>query len=240
MKTETIEYSDGGTTCIGHLAWDDTQTGPRPGIVVFSEAYGLNDHARIRAERLAALGFVALAADLHGNGLVYGDMASLGPAIQALYADRSAWRARALAAFNTLVALPQVDTNQTAAIGFCFGGATCFELARTGAPLGGITVFHAGVIPELPEDKGRISGQVLICQGADDPVVKKEAVDAVTAELSRDKVDWQYIVYANTGHSFTDPDADARNMPGFAYNALAEERSWMAMRLQYHEIFTVT
>jgi len=237
MKTQTIEYSHGSKKYIGYLAWDDTATGQRPGVLVFPEAFGLNNHARERAERLAQLGYVALAADLHGDGLVYNDFPSLAPSIQALFTDRPNWRAQAQAAFNTLVGLPQVDSNRTAAIGFCFGGATCFELTRSGAPLAAIATFHAGLLPELPTDAGSIRAKVLICNGAEDPVVKQAALDAVIGELKRDKVDWQFISYGNTAHSFTDEEADKRNMPGFAYSKAAEDRSWAAMRVLFDEVF---
>jgi dienelactone hydrolase len=237
MRTQKIEYTNGKTKFIGHLVWDDTRSGRLPGIVVFPEAFGLNDHARQKAERLAQLGYVALAADPHGEGAVYSDMATLGPKMQALYADRAEWRSRARAALNALVAQPQVDSGRTAAIGFCFGGTTCFELARDGAPLSAIATFHAGLVPGLPEDAGRIHAKVLVCHGAEDPLVKKEVIDAVMAELRRDKVDWQFIYHGNTGHSFTDREADKRNMPGFGYNGAAEERSWAAMRCVFDEAF---
>ncbi len=237
MTTQTIEYTSGSKKFVGHLAWDDSQPGRRPGIVVFPEAFGLNDHARQRAERLAQLGFVALAADVHGEGAVFNDRASLAPAIQALYANRLEWRSRAWAALDALIAQPQVDGNHTAAIGFCFGGATCFELARTGAQLDAIATFHAGIVPELPEDAGRIHAKVLICHGAEDPVVKKEGLDAVMAELRRDKLDWQLLQYGNAGHSFTDHEAEQRGMPGFSYNRAADERSWAAMRRLFDEAF---
>jgi dienelactone hydrolase len=237
MKTQKLEYTNGKTKLVGHLVWDEARGGRRPGVVVFPEAFGLNDHARQRAERLAQLGYVALAADLHGDGTLYPDLPSVIPIIQSYYANRADWRSRARAAFDTLVAQPQVDADKTAAIGFCFGGATCFELARTGAPLAALTTFHAGIVPGLPEDAGRIRAKVLMCHGADDPLVKKDALDAVLSELKRDKVDWQLISYGNTVHSFTDAEADKRNMPGIAYNKYADERSWAAMRYFFDETF---
>ena len=88
MKTQTIEYSNGKQKFIGYLAWDETQTGKRPDVVVFPEAFGLNAHARERADRLAKLGYVALAADFHGDGRVFNDLAALRPSMQALYGDR--------------------------------------------------------------------------------------------------------------------------------------------------------
>lgn len=237
MKTQSLEYTNGKTTFIGHLALDEKAGGRRPGVVVFPEAFGLNDHARQRAERLAQLGYVALAADLHGDGVVIDDMSKLGPAIQALYSDRAEWRARARSALDALLAQPQVDGRRVAAIGFCFGGTTALELMRSGAPLAAVATFHSGLLPELPEDVGRVRARLLVCHGAEDPLVKKEAIDALTAELRRDKVDWQFIHYGNAAHSFTDPEADQRKVPGLAYDEKADARSWAAMRQLFDEAF---
>ncbi len=237
MHSSKIEYTDGKTTFIGQIYRDESLGGKRPGVVVFPEAFGLNDHARQRAERLARLGYVALAADVIGEGAVFADIPSVAPVMQGLFADRAGWRARARAALDALAAQPQVDAGKLAAIGFCFGGATALELARSGAPLAAITTFHAGLVPELPEDAGRNRAKVLICHGAADPLVKREVVDAVMAEFQRDGIDWQFIHYGNTAHSFSDPEADQRGIPGLAYNRSADQRSWAAMRGFFEETF---
>lgn len=237
MKTQTLEYTDGKTKFIGYLAFNEKADGRRPGVVVFPEAFGLDEHERQCAGRLAQLGYVALAADLNGGGVVNNDMAKVGPAIQALYSDRAEWRARARAAFDALLAQPQVDRQRIAAIGFCFGGTTALELMRSGAPLAAVATFHAGLLPGLPEDAGRVRARLLVCHGAEDPLVKKEAIDALMAELRRDKVDWQLIHYGNAAHSFTNPHADQRNIPGLAYDKKTEARSWSAMRQLFDEAF---
>lgn len=237
MKTQKLEYTNGKTKFIGYLAFDEKAAGRRPGVVIFPEAFGLDGHARERAERLAQLGYVALAADLNGGGVVNDDMAKVGPAIQALYSDRAEWRARARAALDALLAQPQVDRQRIAAIGFCFGGTTALELMRSGAPLAAVVTFHAGILPGLPEDAGRARGRLLVCHGAEDPLVQKEAVDALIAELRRDKVDWQFIQYGTAAHSFTNPEADKRNIPGLAFEKRADARSWAAMRHLFDEAF---
>ncbi len=237
MKTQTIPYTSGTKNFTGYLAWDETRSGPRPGVVVFPEAFGLNDHARERADRLAQLGYVALAADLHGDGKVFNDMSTLGPAMKELSGDRQAWRARARAALDTLSAQPPVDSKRLAAIGFCFGGTTSIELARSGAPLAATVGFHCGLIPEVAGDAGQIRARILVCNGAEDPLISKEAVDTLVSEFRRDKIDWQFVQYGNAGHSYTDPAADARGMPGFAYDRKTETRSWLAMRNLFDEAF---
>ena len=238
MKTQTLTYSDGKKNFIGHLAWDDTRPGPRPGIVVFPEAFGLGDHARERANRLAQAGYVALAADLHGDGKLYKDLPSVIPVIQALHTNRADWRSMATAALTALTSQPQVDRQRIGAIGFCFGGTTCLELARTGAAVGAVTTFHAGVNVGLPEDAGRIRSKVLICHGADDPLIQKDAIDAFMAEMRRDQVDWQFLFLGNTVHSFTEPAADARGQPAsFKHSKVAEARAWASMHALFNETF---
>lgn len=236
MKTQQLAYSNGKTNFLGHLAWDDTRSGTRPGVIVFPEAFGLGDHAREKANRLAQAGYVALAADPHGGGAVHG-LASISPIIQALYNNRAEWRSIATAALDALTAQPLVDRNRIGAIGFCFGGTTCLELARTGAEVGAIATFHAGLNAGLPEDAGRIRSKVLICHGSDDPLVKKDAIDAFMEEMRRDKVDWQFVYQGNAVHSFTEPAADQRGQPAFAYNKNAEARSWAAMTHLFNETF---
>ena len=237
MHQQLIETIENGQRYISQLFWDETRPGPRPGILVFPEAYGLGEHALQRAERLAALGYAALAVDIHGEGREFSDLAQVRPAIVALFGDRPAWRARLRAALDVLLAQPQVDGSRTGAIGFCFGGACCLELARSGAPLHAIVTFHAGLQAPLEADVGQIKSKVLICHGSQDPLLKPEALDAVLAELSRDRVDWQLLSFGGAGHSFTNPDADARGVPGFAYNANADRRSWVAMQGLFTEVF---
>ncbi len=237
MHQQPIETIENGQRHIHQLFFDKTRPGPRPGILVFPEAYGLGEHALQRAERLAALGYAALAVDIHGEGREFSDLTQVRPAIVALFGDRPAWRARLRAALDVLLAQPQVDGSRTGAIGFCFGGACCLELARSGAPLNAIVTFHAGLQAPLEADAGQIKAKVLICHGSQDPLLKPEALDAVLAELSRDRVDWQLLSFGGTGHSFTNPDADARGVPGFAYNANADRRSWASMQGLFTEVF---
>jgi len=237
MQSKQVEYSYGRTKLIGEYFRDEQAGGKRPGVVVFAEAFGLNDHAREHARKLVDLGYVAFCADMNGNGTVYTDMAQLGPVMQGLFADRAEWRGRARAALETLTAQAGVDTQRLAAIGFCFGGTTALELARSGAPLGAVATFHAGLIAGLPEDAGRVRARVLICHGAEDPLVKKDVLDAVMQEFRRDRTDWQVVFYGNTVHSFTNRTRTDGSNPALAYNAPVAARSWAAMKHLFEESF---
>ena len=237
MKTQQLEYTNGRTQFVGHLVWDESWKAARPGVLVFPEAFGLGEHARMRANRLAQEGYVALAADLHGGGRLYTDLAAVRPVIQGLYGNRDEWRSMATAALQALTAQPLVDRNRIGAIGFCFGGTTCLELARTGASIGAITTFHSGLIAGLPEDAGRMRSKVLICHGAEDPLVTSAEIQGFMDEMRRERADWQFVHHGNAVHSFTEPAANARGMPGFSYSEKAESRSWAAMLHLFRETF---
>ena len=50
-------------------------------------------------------------------------------------------------------------------------------------------------------------------------------------------VDWQLHLYGGVGHSFTNPLIDAWELSGFAYDAVADRRSWSAMLALFDEVF---
>ena len=236
MANKTREYRDGAVTLKGYLA-DDGRPGARPGVVLFPEATGVGDHVIERARRLAALGYVVLAADPYGDGRQAQDLPQAIELMNAVRSDVGRWRARAQAALDALCAQPGVDRTKVAAIGYCFGGSTALELGRSGAPLSAVVSFHGGLAAPKPEDAKNIRAKVLVCHGADDSLVPPEQVAAFEALMRDTKVDWQLCVYGGAVHSFTNPDADKLGNPAFAYNAAADRRSWAAMLSVFEEPF---
>jgi len=237
MKTDSIEYRDGEVTLRGFVAFDDRKSDKRPGVLLMPEAFGLGAQVKRRAERLAELGYVALAGDPYGDGLQLSDLQEAIKRAGALFADPSKARKRARVALDKLASLPQVDPSRLAAIGYCMGGTFSLELARDGAPLKGIVSFHGGLQTQRPAAAGQIKAKILVCTGADDPFVPVAQVNALADEMTKAGADWQIIIYGGTVHSFTNPEADKVGMPGIAYNKLSDERSWKAMTSFFEEIF---
>jgi len=233
MQTKDVPYAFEGKALTGFLAYDETASGPRPGVLIVHDAGGLGEHIKEKARRLAQLGYTAFALDLYGE-MAAGPQDALAR-IQALGGDIARWRAITLAGLDTLKAQPQTDGSKLAAIGYCFGGTTVYELARTGAELKGVVGFHSGLAPSSGEARN-IKGKVLTLIGADDPLIPPEARLAFEQELRAAKVDWQMSLYGNVGHSFTHPGMDG-SRPGFKYDAQADARSWAQMRAFFEEIF---
>src|SRR5208282_5964029 len=163
-------------TLRGYLAFDETKSGKRPGVLVMPEAFGLGVHAKQRAERLAGLGYVAFAGDPYGNGI---ELANLQDAMKhagPLVADPARFRERGVGAHDRLASVPQTDAGRLAAIGFCMGGTFSLELARDGAPLKGIVSFHGGLQTQRPAEAGKVTAKILVCTGADDTLIPVEQV----------------------------------------------------------------
>jgi dienelactone hydrolase len=229
VKTDDIEYHADGARLVGYLAVDDGKAGRRPGVLVAPEGGGLVDLTKSIARRLAEAGYVAFAMDYYGDGKPLADMNDVMPRITAFMADPSGIRARAAAALAVLAGQPQTDPSRLAAIGYCFGGTTVLELARSGADVKAVVGFHSGLATARPQDAGQIRAKVLTCIGADDPIIPADQRAAFEKEMTEGGVDWRMNLYGGAGHSFTNPDVGALGRPGFEYHAETDRRSWRAM-----------
>ena len=228
MHTRDIEYQADGRRMVGHMALPDG-AGSRPGVLVCHEGPGLDEQAKRRARMLAELGYVAFALDYHGDGKRLGGMpevmARLGPMRQ----DPDRVRALGAAGLALLLAEPRTDPTRVAAIGYCFGGTMALELARGGTDLKAVVGFHSGLGTARPEDAANITAKILVCIGADDPMIPPEQRSAFEAEMRAAGVDWRMNLYGGAVHSFTNDQASAMGVAGVAYHAPTDARSWRAM-----------
>jgi dienelactone hydrolase len=238
IVTKTVPYDQGGVHLVGYLAYDDAQTEGKklPGILVVPEWWGLNDFVKGRAEALAKLGYVAFAADMYGDGQSTTDPNKAKELSSALY-GKPLMAERARAGLDQLTASGLVDQSNLAAIGFCFGGATCQVLAYSGAPLKGIVSFHGALVPLPADAAARTHAKFLILQGELDPHVDLDQRLAFIKSLDQGKIDFQFLSYSGAVHAFMNPEADKFHLEGISYNATAAERAWNQMQLFFQEIF---
>ena len=228
-KLETINYMQGETALEGWLVYDDAVQGKRPGVVIYPAWWGPSAQDKDVAERLAKMGYVAFVADVYGKGVRPDNPQAAGAETGKYYKDRALLLARAQAGFDQLRSASMVDTAKLAAIGYCFGGAPALDLARSGAPLVDVVVFHASLGTPTPENAKNIKGHVLALHGAADPIVNAEAVAAFEKEMNDGKVDWQVVLYGGVMHAFTDKVHMQAPNHGLKYDAAADKRSWEAM-----------
>ena len=227
MALRPIRYDAGGLTMTGYLA--DGSGGRRaPGILIAHEAPGMSEHVQVRAAALADLGYVAFALDMYGAAgfpleEAMGRHAELMSTPGLIYS-------RARAALDLLASQPGVDPSRLAAIGYCQGGVTSLELARGGAPIRCAVGFHPGLKRPAGSPDRPIAAKVLMMIGDADPVVPPEDRRQFGIDMDAAGADWQLHVFGGVGHSFTNRAVDALGFPGFAYDAVADRRSWAMMR----------
>jgi len=236
MISQAQEYKEGSTVLEGHLAYDDSNPGKRPGVLLFPDWTGVGDYARKRAAMLVDLGYAVFCADVYGKGIRPSGPEACTQEMMKYVNDRPLLRARATAGLEQLRALPVVERARIAAIGYCFGGVTSIELARSGADIAGVIGFHSNLGTPNPADAKNIKAKVLVLNGADDPVVPDTETAAFEKEMRDAKVDWQLVRYGNAVHAFT----HWHIAPGgkeAAYEERADKRSWVAMQAFFKEIF---
>ena len=236
IHTEMIEYKQGDAVLEGYLAYDTSIKGKRPGVLIVHQWKGLTDYEKKRAEMLAQLGYNAFALDIYGKGIRPQSTQEAGAQAGKYKSDRALLRARAQAGLAVLEQHELTDPKRVAAIGYCFGGTTVIELARTGADIKGVVSFHGGLDSPHPEDGKAIKCKVLALHGADDPFVPAKDLAAFEDEMRQAKVDWQLVKYGGAVHSFTEVNAGTNNLPGAAYNEKADRRSWEAMKEFFAEV----
>lgn len=237
VRAEVVEYRHGDVVLEGFLAYDDASEAKRPGVLVVHEWQGLGDYVKRRAQQLAELGYVAFAADLYGKGVRAKDHAEAATLSGIYRSDRRLMRARVLAALDELKRHALTDAEHVAAIGYCFGGTTVLELARSGAAIAGVVSFHGGLDTPHPEDARHITARILVLHGAEDPFVPPEQVAAFEQEMRDAGVSYQLIRYEGAVHSFTVPEAGNDPSTGMAYHPEADRQSWAAMQEFLARIF---
>lgn len=237
IRLEPIEFKHVGKTYKGFVARDDSIKGKVPGVLVVHEWWGCNDYAQRRAKMLAELGYVAIAVDMFGDGKTTDSAEEAGKLAGAVYADPAAMRALINGWLGVLKGRNDVDAARTGAIGYCFGGATVLELARSGADLDAVVSFHGNLKTTMPAESGKMRPTILVCNGAVDPFIPESDPDVFREEMKAAGADYAFIDYGGAVHSFTNPDVDAHNIPGAKYQKQADLRSWAAMKALFEEAF---
>lgn len=229
---EEVSYSTDSTTMNGYIAYDKNATEKKPGIIVVHEWWGHNEYTRERADMLAELGYVALAIDMYGDGKQAAHPEDAGKFSGQVMSNIDEAKSRFEKALATLKANPTVDTEQIAAVGYCFGGSVVLTMANAGMDLDAVAAFHSGVqLPIMPNEN--LKAKVLVCNGADDPFVPAASVESFKAALDSVGADYKYIAYPGAIHAFTSKGADslgAKFELPLAYNEEADTKSWEELK----------
>jgi dienelactone hydrolase len=228
VKTQIISYKDGEVELEGFLAFDDAVKGPRPGVLVIHDWTGLQEYTKMRTRQLAELGYVAFAADIYGKGIRPTDTKECAVQAGSYKKDLPLLRKRVTLGLDQLKQQKDVQIEKLAAIGYCFGGTSVLELARSGANVAGVVSFHGGLGTTMPAEQGKVAAKVLVCHGGADEHVNHE-VPGFRSEMEKAGVNFEFITYEGAKHGFT--------KEGPAYQEKADKESWAAMKKFFAGIF---
>jgi len=242
IREEPVTYKDGDTVLKGYVVYDDASTAKRPGIVVVPTWWGINKHMLDEARHYADEGYTAFIADMFGDGRSPDNPKEAGPMARSLRASPATMLSRFKAAKDVLENHISVDASRIGAVGYSLGGGVAIDMARAGSDLKGVAGFYVSGLGSAlaPGDAGTVTSKLLVMNGASDPMIKPESVEAFEKEMTDAKVDYRYVSYPGAMHSYTDPDATEKgrqfNIP-FAYDAQATQQSRAETSKFFSDVF---
>ena len=184
IKSEVISYQDDSVKLSGYVAYDSSIESKRTIVLIVHEWWGLNDYVKSRAKQLAAMGYLAMAVDMYGNGLNASSVEDAAKLSAPFYRDSEMAKKRFDAALNKIKTYHEGDTTNIAAIGYCFGGSMVLNLAKMGEAFKGVVSFHGG-LAGVPTKKELLKSKILVCHGADDQFVTAEEVQNFKKEMDK-------------------------------------------------------
>lgn len=239
IKTEDVSYMSDSAKLTGFIAYDSAINKKLPVVLIVHEWWGLNDYVKSRAKQLGALGYLAMAVDMYGDGKTGTNPQEAGELAMPFYKNSAFAKSRFDAALAKVKAYSQADTTQIAAIGYCFGGSMVLNMAKLGEGLNGVVSFH-GNLAGVPADKSLLKAKVLVCHGADDQFVKPEEVATFKKQMDSIGADYTFKQYTGATHAFSNPAATEWGLKfkiPIAYNAAADSASWQDMKYFFGKIF---
>lgn len=240
IKGVEASYISNGVKCKSYVAYDASIKAPRPGILVVPEWWGCNEYARKRARMLAELGYIAIAVDMYGDGLIAKDPTQANELASQFYENPSFANQRLDAAISKLKEFPETDHGNIAAIGYCFGGSMVLNAAKMGMNFKAVVSFH-GNLQGVPATLHSTKSAMLVCHGGADKFISSEDIKHFKSNLDSMSVPYTFITYPNATHAFTNPDATKVGLQfklPIKYNPVADKKSWSDMKAFLNKIFS--
>lgn len=238
IKEQAITYSLDNIDYKGFLVYDENLKGKRPLILIVHEWWGLNDYTKMRARKLAELGYIAFAVDMFGNGKIAENPTEALNLTKKFYSNPQLSKSILEAALTKVKTLRMTDSSKILGIGYCFGGSVVLNTAKLGMDFKAVVSFHGG-LKGVPVEKNLLKAKILVCHGGNDKFVSQNDVISFKQQLDSVGAYYKFIVYPNATHAFTNPASTETgkkfNMP-IAYNEKADADSWNDMKLFFNSI----
>ncbi|MFA5651181.1 MAG: dienelactone hydrolase family protein [Proteiniphilum sp.] len=223
---KTVSYQDETQKLNGLVTSNAGQQ--LPGVLILPAWKGADNEARTAALDLEKEGYIAFIADIYGEGNTPDDNAAAAKLSSSYKNDYKAYQHRIALALDQLKEQGAL-TDKIAVIGYCFGGTGALEAARAGFEVQGVVSIHGGLSKDESRPNSPINTKVLVEHPAEDQSVSQEDFDNLVKELKAANADWQIIIYANTGHTFTNPESHE-------YDEVMAKRAWNHTLLFLEEV----
>ena len=226
QNLKKVAYKDGTQKLSGLVT---SNTGKKlPGVLILPAWKGIDNEAKMAAADLEKQGYIAFIADIYGEGNMPSDNASAAKTAGYYKENFKAYQKRISLALEELKK-SGANPDKIAVIGYCFGGTGALETARGQLPVAGVISIHGGLAKDPARANEPLSTKILVEHPADDESVKPDDYDQLVKEMNDGKADWQIITYANSKHTFTNPESKD-------YNPVMAERAWNHTLLFLKEI----
>ncbi len=226
QSLKTVSYEDGTQKLNGLVTSNAGQQ--LPGVLILPAWKGADNEARTAALDLEKEGYITFIADIYGEGNTPDDNAAAAKLSSSYKNDYKAYQHRIALALDQLKEQGAL-ANKIAVIGYCFGGTGALEAARAGFEVQGVVSIHGGLSKDESRPNSPINTKVLVEHPAEDQSVSQEDFDNLVKELKAANADWQIIMYANTGHTFTNPESHE-------YDEVMAKRAWNHTLLFLEEV----
>jgi dienelactone hydrolase len=232
IKEENITYTVSGKVYKGFVAYDENMKGKRPGILVVHEWWGLTDYPKMRAKKLAELGYIALAVDMFGDGKTAANPTEAQAYTAPIYSNPAFSKTLLDVALGKLKGYKETDPARVYAIGYCFGGAVVLNYAKLGGDVKAVVSFHGG-LKGVPADKNLLKAKILICNGGSDKFVSEADITIFKHQLDSIGAPYTFKSYPGALHAFSNPAATELGKKfsmAIEYNKDADLNSWNDMK----------
>ena len=235
IHTSMVDYQSDGVPIAAFLA-RPAGTGPYPAILVLQEWWGLNDHIKDVARRLAREGYVALAPDLYSRqgNKVTSDPDEAGGLMGNLDDDVALKDLRAAVAF--VKNHPQVNGAKIGVIGFCMGGTYALLSAENLPDIKASVPFYGQIVYDRPggpiDQISQVGCPLMYIYGDADGWITNDHVDRLEAALTRHGKSGQVIRYKGAPHAFFNDTRPDSYRPNDARDAWERTLRFFAQHLQ--------
>lgn len=179
---------------------------------------GITDYEIKRVEMLNDLGYAVFAVDLYGKGIRPTELADKKAMTKSLYENRDEMRKRLNAGLEEAKKLGG-NIDNAVALGYCFGGSSILELARSGKDLKAFIPFHGNLATPIGQDYKNTKGKIVVFHGTADTVVPMTEFSGLAVELESIGLNHEMVTYSGAPHAFS-------VFGSKSYREDADKKSW--------------